>query len=261
MLLQRTAEFLVFPPANIVLFLLLAGVIGLVWPKLRIWIVLLGVMQLLLLSMPIVAEAWYLQLRLPYIAKPQLWSSKQPDAIVVLGAGRNIRAREFDDMQTPSTAGMERLRYAALLHQKTGVPILIAGGQPFRQGLSEAALMARVLREEYKVEVRWLEEKSHTTWENAMFSDVILQSEGIKSAWLVTQDWHMARAMQVFSRGVVEYIPASVSYNVGVGWNQLWFKYIPQAKALSLSSICFHEWLGILWYKIKHSQVEESVGN
>jgi hypothetical protein len=57
--------------------------------------------------------------------------------------------------------------------------------------------------------------------------------------------------MMVFSNRTVEYLPASHNHGLFL-WDKLWMDLIPQARALSLSNIAMHEWLGLLWYKLRY---------
>lgn len=249
-LLNRTIEFLLLPPGNLLILLF----IGLLWRKRRVLCVLaiLGLLQVLIFSLP-ATSIWLMgKLVEQYPPQAELWNQQPlPEAIVVLGAGRNRHATEYPGGESTSLSGIERLRYAALLHRKTGLPILLSGGQPLPNTRSEAELMRDVLVDEFKVPVRWLEQDSHTTWQNAQLTDQILQKEGIKSAWLVTQAWHMPRSMYVFQSGKVKYHAASVSFGAVIPWRDLYMKWVPQPTALTRSMIALHEWIGMLWYRLR----------
>ena len=62
--------------------------------------------------------------------------------------------------------GLERIRYAALLYRRCPIPVLVTGGGD----RPESQVMANVLKEDYGVEVTWIESESLTTWQNALFS-------------------------------------------------------------------------------------------
>ena len=247
-LIHRTLEFLAYPPGNLLAFIILALLFSR-FPMIKLSILAIGVAQILILSLPVVTNHLLASLENQYPPKAELWKSVQADAIVVLGASRNDRAIEFGGV-TVGTAELERLRYAALLHRQTGLPILLAGGDPINSGFSEAKLMQQVLKEEFNIDAKWLEENSHTTWENAELTDRILRAEGVKKAWLVTHAWHMPRSMMVFADREVEYLPAPHSHGLFL-WDKLWMKWVPQARAMSLSNVVLHEWLGLLWYKLR----------
>lgn len=240
------------PPSNMILFLLLA----LLFYKSRAWmliIMFIGVAQLSLFSIPVVAEKLMTELGKQYPPTAELWLKQNPlpGAIVVLGAGRNQEAVEYGGTMSASVE-MERLHYAAYLHRKTGIPILISGGKAGSNPKSEAEFMRDVMQEEFNVPVQWLEVDSHTTWENAEFTDRILTAAGVKSAWVVTQSWHMPRALLAFQGKQVNYLPASVTFASSNFWRHEWMWWIPQSTALNRSNIALHEWVGLLWYQYQH---------
>lgn len=248
-LLTRTIEFLLLPPGNFLLMILLIVIFRRRW--ITTTLLTLSFLQILILGLPLTSEWLLHKLEEQNPLHAERWTEQPlPEAIVVLGAGRNRNAIEYGGQST-SLTGIERLRYAALLHRKTGVPILVSGGQPLPNTVSEAHLMAQTLREEFKVDVRWLEEDSHTTWQNAEFSDVMLSQDGIKRAWLVTQGWHMPRALYSFQNRKVEYIPAPTSFGSGIPWTDYHMNYIPQSTALARSIVALHEWIGLLWYQLR----------
>ena len=95
------------------------------------------------------------------------------DAIVVLGAGSYLKAPEYG-ADTVGEAGLFRLRYAARLQRETGRPVLVTGGKPQGNTLSEAEQMKAVLENEFHVPVKWTEGESNNTLENARFTQRIL---------------------------------------------------------------------------------------
>lgn len=60
--------------------------------------------------------------------------------------------------------------------------------------------MADLLRDDFGVQVRWKEERSRTTWENAQMTADLLLPQGIKRVAVVTQAWHMPRAVWSLKR-------------------------------------------------------------
>ena len=246
-LLHRTIEFLIYPPGNLLLFFLI-GILFFRRSILKPYLWFVAIAQLLLFSTPFVSNGLMHSLESQYPPQAKLWEKQPAEAIVVLGGGRNDRATEYGGI-TVSNAEMERLRYAALLHRETGAPILLTGGDPINSGISEAQLMGQVLQDEFNITARWIEGNSHTTWENAELSDVMLSADNIQSAWLVTHAWHMPRSIHVFANRNVEYFPASHSYGVSA-WDKKWMLWMPQASALARSGVALHEWFGLLWYKL-----------
>jgi uncharacterized SAM-binding protein YcdF (DUF218 family) len=243
--ISRTFEFLAFPPGNLLIFLVLALLLY-QWRSAMLTVLIIGVLQTVVLSLPVVAEQLMVGLEQQYPPTSELWLQRPlPEAIVVLGAGRNLEAIEYAGKMSASTE-LERLNYAAYLHRKTGLPILISGSS------NEADYMRDVMENTFQVPIRWQEGNSHTTWENATFSDQILTDAGIRSAWVVTQAWHMPRAMLAFTHRRVQYLPAPTSYGSSNFWRHEWLWWIPQANALSRSQTALHEWFGLLAYRLQH---------
>jgi uncharacterized SAM-binding protein YcdF (DUF218 family) len=196
-----------------------------------------------LLSTPIVAEQFLLRLMPPYAPL----SGRDADAIVILGGGRNRNSVEYGG-DTIKNLTLERLRYGALLARRLHKPVLVTGGAPEGDLVPEAYLMRRVLQDEFHVPVRWLEDRSRNTRENARFSAQILRRAGIKRIYLVSHAWHLARAMPEFERTGLMVIPAGTGYKQ-YGDVEL-FDFIPDAKALYNSYLASHEWIGLLWYRL-----------
>jgi uncharacterized SAM-binding protein YcdF (DUF218 family) len=169
-------------------------------------------------------------------------------AIVVLGAGVYFNAPEFGG-DTVNAAALERLRYAARLHRATRAPILVSGGSPEGAGTGEARHMKRVLEEDFRVPVTWVEDASRTTIENARYSRAILGAAGIRTVYLVTHAWHMPRARLAFEDAGFTVIPAATGYSTRFRLTTL--DFVPDARALRDSALYFHEMLGYGWYRLQ----------
>ncbi len=182
--------------------------------------------------------------------EPYVTDTRKPlgDAIVVLGGGTYFHAPEYGG-DTVSEASLQRLRFAAKLQRETGKPVLVTGGKPLGNALSEAQQMKLVLEQEFKVPVQWAEGASDNTMENARLSYPILKAAGIKRIYLVTHAWHMPRAVQAFQSAGFQVIPAPTAYTTRYQTDLLTF--VPNANALRDSRIFMHEMLGMLWYQLK----------
>jgi len=171
-------------------------------------------------------------------------------AIVVLGAGRISGAPEYERRDVPGAVALQRLRYAATLQRETGLPILASGGMPDGAPVSEAAIMAHSLREDFVVPVRWLDERSNTTADNARYSAALLRAAGIRRILLVTDAIHMPRARRAFERSGMGVIAApTVFVSAERATAADWF---PRACWLHDSAYASHEWVGLAWYWLRH---------
>lgn len=203
----------------------------------------LAVCLLWLLSTPLVSfqlVSW-LEKQIPTV------THCKPQAIVVLGAGTYFSAPEYDG-DTVTDLGLERLRLAAHLHRRTNLPILVTGGRPDGGTYSEAKLMQSVLEQDFNVPVKWIEDESANTRENALFSQKLLQPQGIDSIYLVTQAWHMPRALGIFYRTGFCTTPAATGHQTRHRTTLL--SFLPSAKALAASHAALHEGIGIIWYSL-----------
>ena len=170
-------------------------------------------------------------------------------AIIILGAGTYFFPPEYQSIDTVGAEALVRLRYGAKLQRDTQLPILVSGGNPLGNFISEGQQMQSVLQHEFQVPVRWVEGSSNTTFENARNSYAILHTRGIKSIYLVTHAWHMPRAMQVFQAAGFKVIPAPTAFTTRYHTDLL--SFIPNADGLRRSRIFVRELIGILWYRLQ----------
>lgn len=178
-------------------------------------------------------------------------SGNEADAIVVLGGGSYFNAPEYGGVNTVSRKTLERLRYAAALHRRTGKPILVTGGHPLGNSDSEAAQMQAVLIEDFHVPVTWTENASANTEENATNSAAILKRNHIARIYLVSQAWHIPRAERMFEKAGLAVVAAPTGFITSVRTDIL--SFIPTAAAFLRSEILLHEIIGIAWFELKSS--------
>ncbi len=171
-----------------------------------------------------------------------------PRAIVVLAAGRYHDAPEYGGHTTVGIDTLARLAYAARLFRETRLPILASGGAPLK-GTASALLMRRVLDRDFATPVKWVEASSQTTAQNAEYSWAILRSQNIRSIFLVTQAWHMPRAVALFRRAGFKVVPAPTDFVTRTRRGATILAYLPNAHALALTAVIFHEMIGLAWVR------------
>ena len=127
-------------------------------------------------------------------------TAKKPLAIVVLGAGSEPFAPEYGVSSLQATS-LERLRYGVWLAGQTGAPLAFSGGVGHAQqgSTSEARVAAKIAAEEFGRPIRWIEDASRDTRENAAKTIALLKPAGIQHIVLVTHGYHMRRALRAFS--------------------------------------------------------------
>jgi uncharacterized SAM-binding protein YcdF (DUF218 family) len=172
-----------------------------------------------------------------------------PGAIVVLGGGSVVDGPHSPRRERLTPWSMQRVLAGARVARMTGLPVLVSGGgAPGGGQQSEASLMRAMLEEELSVPVRWVEDRSRDTAENAVLSAAILKDGGIGSIVLVTHAFHMPRARAAFEAvGLVVY-PAPHDWLSGPAGPQSLRALWPTAQAGALSSLALREFLGRAWY-------------
>ena len=233
---------LALPPTGLVLLILLGLLIG----RRGRGPGLIAVLLLILLGMPVVSDGLLrgLEEGLPTAVSPE----HPPQAIVVLGA-EVIRAEDEKLGVRPGLLTLDRLRAAAVLQRRTGLPILVTGGTTRPDTAAVGKVMAQSLQDDFRVPVRWVEAKSADTWANARLSADILHEAGIDSVYVVTHAWHERRAMLAF-RGTgltVTAAPVSLDSPLGPGHDD----FLPRVAGWQTSYWALHEWIGYAWYALR----------
>jgi uncharacterized SAM-binding protein YcdF (DUF218 family) len=245
------ATALLVPPLNLAL---LAAVAFLLVRR-RIGRLLLGfaIAGLLILALPAVGQSLLGSLeRLAETRAASVAGSAQPAAIVVLGAELRLTQPPHPGEPMGVDIGplsLERVRAAAALHRRTELPILVSGGLASDESPAISTVLARSLADDFGTPARWVETRSHDTWENARFSADILHAAGITQVYLVTHAWHMPRAVLAFQRAGLVVVPAPVRLDA---WPPLtWQQFMPSASAWQVAYFGFHEWIGLAFYSLR----------
>lgn len=234
------------PPLSLVILLATGLIIHHRFPRFAMSLILLSTTALYALSTSWVGGL--LQKTLETGAPVTPAQLKTAGAIVVLGGGRHIDAVEYGG-DTLNATSLERLRYAAFLHRASGLPILATGGKPTGGTLPEGRIMQDILQNEYGVSPAWVEADSLTTWDNARLCAPLLRKHRIRRIVLVTHAWHLRRAVPLFEAQGLDVIPAGIRYSRTRIDSP--FDLLPTVAGLRDSTFALHEWLGILWYKLR----------
>jgi uncharacterized SAM-binding protein YcdF (DUF218 family) len=246
----RAIEAFIFPPG---IFLVVFAVAAVLLQKrllLARRLLCAGIAIFYLISTPLVADLLISQVESYPALGYEDFKQSGAGAIVILGSGRDKDAREFGG-DTVGRHSLLRARYGAFLQRKTGLPIVVSGGLVLNQeGKSIAQVMADVLKEEFKAGEVWLEDKSRTTGENALYSKRLLAKKQIDTVYLVTQAWHMPRSVSIFEKVGFNVVPAPTAFESGKPF--IWLDILPGAGALKLSRVALHEMAGAVWYRIRY---------
>jgi len=239
--------YLVLPPAINFLLIFIAILIRPFFKKLSKFFVFISFVSLLIFCAPYISNQLITSLQKhPALTLEQINQEQNAEAIVVLSASTEF-SPEYAT-HTVGSSGLKRLLYAAWLHKQTDLPILIAGGIPKTGHPSQAETMADVLNTHFATPTKWLEKKSETTFENVKFTKEILEKENIKRIYVITNAWHMPRAIETFKAFGLDPIPAPTAF-IGKISTPEPEEFFPTADALEKSNIALHEYLGIIWYR------------
>ncbi|MCJ7798407.1 MAG: YdcF family protein [Polaromonas sp.] len=191
---------------------------------------------------------WLARHALPQFAPVSIAQLKtaRVQAIVVLGGGLLPEAPEYGQAQPgPHTAA--RLRYGLWLARQSGLPVAFTGGVGWAaqgaQAASEADVAARVAQQDYGVTLRWLEAQSRDTAANARLLAPLLQQDGVQRIALVTDAWHMPRAVVAFEQAGLAVTPAPMGFVRPIESAVL--QWLPSARGLLASQQVLREWLAL----------------
>lgn len=245
---------LILPPSSPLLLVLLG--LGMAWPRQRLRraarlgavLAVLGTVLLWLLSCQAVA-VWLSRHALPQIAAlpPQpgaVLRAEKVQAVVVLGGGVWREAPEYGQAQaSPHTAA--RLRYGMHLVRASGLPLAFAGGVGWGAADPEVteAEVARRHVEQAGLGIRWLDDRSRDTGENAQRMAGLLLPQGVRRIALVSEAWHLPRAIREFERAGLQVLPAPTGF-IGPDSSAL-LQWLPSGKSLMDTRQVLREWLAL----------------
>lgn len=236
------------PPGCNILIALTGAILSVRYQRAGQGIIIAGFLLLWAMSTPILAYAVLDTLQKQYPALPlnDLPSEKNHSVIVVLGAG-NDKEVENGNKIGPSSTELTRLHYAALLHKKTGFPIIVSGGRGRGESITEAEIMQETLSDTYHIQNVIPETMGLNTREESVFVAKLVQQYHFDTVYLVTNAWHMPRSVSLFSREGMKVVPAPMGYET-YDTHYSVLSFIPNIHALLAMSLAMHEYIGLAWY-------------
>lgn len=225
---------LVLPPAGPLLLALLGLLLLGRRPRLGRCLIAIGIVSLWLLSTPWISDA--ITRRAEHFPAFDWTQATQAQAIVILGGGgQRALAPEYGAAAAEPYL-LERLSYGAFLARKTQLPVLVTGYHV------EADAMSITLARNFAVAVRWKEDQSYDTFENAQHSAQLLRAAGVNRVLLVTRATHMLRAAREFEATGLQVLPAPVGMlaprDLGI------YRYLPNPDTLARSYAALYELWG-----------------
>lgn len=171
------------------------------------------------------------------------------DGIIVLGGSYDTRIHGYMNTILLQEDSDPMAVLPGLAHRFPRAKIVFTGGtDPSVPGLSEAAIAKRYFVSFGIAADRIvIEERSLTTEENARFTAQLLRPSP-ESRWLlVTNAFHMPRAMGVFRKVGFNVTPFPVGWRTH-NWREMWWPAVPATENLRRLDVAVHEWVGLSFY-------------
>ena len=236
----------VMPPTVFIALCPLAALLALRYPRQGMRLALAGSVLLYLSATPVVAQGLARLLATNAPAEPAL---RNAQAIVVLGAGIHVGDGERNPDRLDALS-IERVAWAAEMYHALSLPVAVTGGHINGSTSSLGALMRQQLEHNFGVPVTWTEERARTTFENAEYVALMLKESGRDRVIVVTQPWHVARAVWWFNRVGLQAIACPTP-----GWPAEFpglAGYFPDPGALQQTFYDLHELLGLAYYRLRY---------
>lgn len=237
--------FLALPIAFITLSLL-GALLALRWRRLGVLLALVSSLCLFAAATSALSSCLLYRVEQSLPVDPDLRAAQ---AIIVLGGdARAGNGADIGDVLGPLS--LERVVFAARAYRRLHVPVAVSGGQVGTPQSSEAALMKAALEADFGVPVTWTEEESRTTWENAVFTARLLRPAGVKTIVLVSQAWHLPRAIWAFERVGFVALPWPAPRTARKAEQVA--DFLPSIGGLRDTAYALHETIGSAYYRLRH---------
>ncbi len=242
---------LLYPP-NLYLLMLVGAVVFALAQRRRTALILTlsGLLWVLVWSLP--ETSLYLGGKLETRYHYQL-SETLPKADVIVVLGGNIQGNRANWFEPYNRAtATDRVDRAAELYFAGRAPKIILSGGALEGRVSDARAMARTLRQKGVPESAViLENEARNTYENALLTQSLLASMGLKTVLVVTSALHMPRAMAAFNGLGVRATPAGLAPQIVAPDDYTLDMWTPHMRSLEASRSIIKEYLGLFGYWLR----------
>ena len=204
-------------------------------------------------STPAFADWAIATLEHQYPAQP---INAMPTADVAIVLGGAVSQPAPPRIEADFNKSFDRVFQAVRLYHADRIKtVLVAGGNiPWGPDvIPEAELIRSFLVDWGNVPAEAISITTHSrnTYENALEIKQLWDTEPFGSAFLITSAAHMPRAMAVFQNAGLPVLAASTDIEAlyGVPWTPL--RWLPDASALTMTTIAIKEWLGYWAYRFR----------
>jgi uncharacterized SAM-binding protein YcdF (DUF218 family) len=176
------------------------------------------------------------------------------DLVVVLGGGLHSSGGLRSEAELDKYTYPRFYRGVQVFRENHAPKLAFCGGPNREGGETEGDTMkAMALRLGLPEDQILAETQSHTTFENlANLARLLPPGQG-RRIGLVTSALHMWRSYRTaaaqFPHDTIVPIPVSYTYDPA-GWHL--GALVPAARNFEQSTVALHEWIGLLWYTIRH---------
>ena len=235
-------------PPNVFIVVCLFGVlIALVWRRAGIIVTGVASLCLFVAATPAFSSCLLAWLEANIPEKPDFGSAQ---AIVVPCADSRAGHGAVADM--PGLQSLERLVLVADAYKQLHLPVLVTGGSaPYLQ-TSCAEIMKSTLEKYFLVPVTWTEDRSGTTYQNAVNTAQLLQNANVHTVILVTQARDAPRAIWSFEQTGLQALPWTTPrerFEVDDVSD-----FLPSTQALLGTFYALHELVGDLYYRFRYQK-------
>jgi len=190
-------------------------------------------------------------------------TAPQAEVIVLLGGG--TQAQEAPRPMTEVNSAGDRVLYAAKLYREGAAPIILASGGKVNFTPDSPSTPAEDMADlltflDVPPSAIWQQNKSQNTYEDALYSTLMLAEQEVEEIILVTSAIHMPRAKALFEAQGLTVIPAPVDFSVteqdwqnllNPGLDEALLYLLPNASALNSTTNALKEYIGLFVYRLR----------
>ena len=248
--LKRIVTPFILPPGLFILALILSGALFIFWHRRKIGIfnLAIGLLFWVFCTAPF---SDFLMRGIEsefYIPK-----TVKGDVLLLLGGGIIEKVPDFSGYGIPTDRMTGRIVTAVRLQKNLNIPIIVSGGKTSKNGSSTGLIAKRFLVDLGVQEGQIvIEEKSRDTYENAKHIREICLRNGYKNPILITSASHMKRSVLSFKKVGIDVMPYPANFTTKRVNEYGWYSYLPRSSSLGKTSLAFHEYLGIFFYKLAY---------
>ncbi len=245
--IHHLLQSLILPPLNAIILILIGISVLNKRSQIARWFIISGCILLYIQATP-----FFVYSISGFFEKPQISTAEleKSQAIIVLGGGVKTNAYEYPDKFSLNSYTIMRIQYASFLAKQYPTKLIIlSGGIAAPKNHSEAQIMKDSMLNNYNIKNQILiEEHSRNTNENAKNVSDMLKKLNISDVAVISQAYHVSRAVALFRRYGIDAIAAPTDYMGHYTRKTTLASFIPNAGTMLDCSQLLHELAGYIVY-------------